>query len=349
MDLKTEGFGRLKSGEQAGLYIIENSRGMQLHISDYGASVVRLIVPDGHGVLRDVVLGYDDVSGYEQGNCYFGAVIGRYANRIGGASFELCGRRYELSANDGCNALHGGRDCYAHRLWEVSEMSDGGICFAIESPDMDQGFPGALSVKVRYSLTNEGELHIDYMAESKSDFAVPINLTNHSYFNLNGHDRGSVLDQKVQINADRFTELAADSVTTGELIDAAETPMDFRTAKNIGRDIDAGYYQLVSAGGYDHNYVIAGDAGIRREAAIMYSDKSGIRMRVLTDMPGMQFYSGNYIDGERGKDGASYGRRSGVCFETQFWPDAVNKPGFPQGMAEAGGLFESRTTYVFET
>ena len=368
-------FGKLRDGRTAGLYILRNNSGMAAAVTDYGASLVSLAVSDRNGKLRDVVLGHDDAGGYEDGHGYIGATVGRVANRIGGAKFSLNGREYELTANDGQNALHGGRDPYSKRLWSVkipfSEVRSGDILassapesisdgisqvarsnvankkvvFCLDSPDMDQGFPGDLHVEVTYTLTDACELHIDYLAVPDAD--TPLSLTNHSYFNLSGHDSGSVTEHYVHIQAGEYTPSDSELLPVGSVESVAGTPMDFRIPKAIGQDIGADFTALRNGRGYDHNYVIAREKGEYREAASMYSRESGIRMEVLTDMPGLQFYTANFMNGEIGKDGAIYGPRCAACFETQFWPDAVNRENFPGGVIAAGEEFRSRTTYRF--
>lgn len=385
--MKIINFGKLSNGESTGLYVLMNSNGMVAEVTDFGASLVSLIVPDKKGRKIDVVLGHDDAAGYENGHGHLGATVGRVANRIGNARIELNGKEYLLTANNGTNCLHGGRDFYNKRLWKavipfgkissgsvaakvnaVESMNDGlpayvqsdingeSITFSMESPDGDQGFPGNLHVEVTYTLTNENELHIDYTATCDSDTAL--NLTNHSYFNLNGQDSGSVLEQVCQIRADQFTPSDAGLLPTGDLWDVSGTPMDFREPKTLGRDINEAYEPLQFAGGYDHNYVIRGwdnsaETGAEgmceyREAAALYSIDSGIRMTVLTDLPGMQLYTANGLNQENGKDGVVYSRQCAVCFETQFWPDAINKERFPGGILKAGEKFHSRTTYRFD-
>lgn len=400
--MQVRSFGRLRDGSCAGLYILRNSGGMEACVTDFGASLVSLIVPDKCGAALDVVLGHDDVSGYESGSGSVGATVGRFANRVGGACFTLNGRRYELSANNGPNCLHSGRDFYSKRLWGTripfTSMSSGdviakvnasesisdsshsyvqddskgdSVTFFLDSPDGDQGFPGALRVEVTYTLTNDNSLHIDYFASADRD--TPLNLTNHSYFNLNGHDSGSVLDQLCGIRAERFTACGPDSLTTGELRPLAGTPMDFRFPKPLRESINDDYDQLRLQNGYDHNFVLSGGDSGRSdhangdqdgmscspfnrdalrpyaEAASLFSHQSGIHMHVLTDMPGMQLYTANGLDSEPGKGGCVYERRCAVCFETQFWPDCINKENFPGGLLRAGEAFRSRTSFVFST
>ena len=373
MDMLT--FGKLNDGRTAGLYVLRNSSGMSAALTDYGAALVSLAVPDRNGDIRDVVLGHDDAAGYEEGHGSIGAVVGRVANRIGGARFELNGKEYALTANNGPNALHGGRDPYSKRLWSVKipfsevsskdlmassapeSISDGvsqlarsnvankQVVFCLDSPDADQGVPGDLHIEVMYTLTDEGELHIDYLAGSDAD--TPLSLTNHSYFNLNGHESGSILEHIVHIEAEQYTPSDSDLLPSGNAVDVAGTPMDFRIPKMIGQDIGADFTALRNGKGYDHNYVLAAEKGAYREAASLYSRESGIRMDVLTDMPGLQFYTANFMHGEVGKDGVIYGPRSGACFETQYWPDSVNNERFPDCILRAGEIFRSRTTYRF--
>ena len=378
--MKIIGFGELSDGRKAGLYILKNTSGVEAAVTDYGAALVSLVIPGRDGKMKDVVLGHDDVTYYETGHGSIGAVVGRFANRIGGARFVFNGKTYELTANNGPNALHGGRDHYIRRLWTakidfasmksgeiykayakeslndrwptaVQESMDGDkVTFCLDSPDGDQGFPGNLHIEVTYTLTDENELHIDYKAVSDAD--TPLNLTNHSYFNLDGQESRSVLDQICQIRADYFTPNDSTSLPTGELRPVKGTPMDFRTPKALGRDIYLDDEQLGYGNGYDHNFVLKGEAGEDglceyRECASLFSEESGIRMEVLTDMPGVQLYTANSLKGEPGKRGIVYTPRCGVCFETQFWPDAVNKEHFPGGVLGKDKEFNSRTTYKF--
>lgn len=316
---------------------------MEAHITDYGAAVVRLYVPDREGDLVDVVLGYEDAAGYEKGTISFGGLVGRVANRIRKGRFELNGKEYHLTANAQGNTLHGGRDFYNQRKWETLEAGEDHVAFELYSPDGDQGFPGGVTIRVTYTLTDAGELAIHYEARPEAD--TLLNVTNHSYFNLGGHDSGSVEDQWVQILADSFTVTDEDSIPTGEIRAVEGTPMDLRQGKRIGEEIGAEYPALVMARGYDHNFVLNG-TGLRTVAR-MYAEKTGIAMEVETDLPGVQFYTANYIEAEPGKEGKVYGKRSGACFETQYFPDAVNHPEFATPLAKGGQLWESRTVYRF--
>ena len=334
-------FGCTKNGEDTTLYILENQSGMRLAVSDFGATIVSVCVPDQDGKTRDVVLGYDDVSGYEEGELYFGACVGRNANRIGGAELKIDGEKYFLGKNDGKNNLHSGPDTYNKRIWKAKEFADG-IVFRLESPHLDQGFPGNAQIRVTYALTEENEIRIHYEAQADAD--TIFNMSNHSYFNLNGS--GSVLDQEAVIHADSFTPTDACSIPTGEIVPVKGTPMDFRTAKKIGIDIGADYEPLRLARGYDHNFVLNGSGF--REVAQFFSAENGIRMRVYTDRPGLQFYTANYVEGEKGKRGKIYHPRCAVCFETQSFPDAPHHENFPSTVCRKETKYETETAYGFE-
>lgn len=334
-------FGVTSKGEKASLYTIRNNNCMQIAVTDYGAALVKVLVPDREGKLQDVVCGYDDVTGYENSGTYFGATIGRVANRIGGASFTLNGKEYPLTANDGENSLHGGRDYTNKRMWKVEEASESQITFLLYSPDGDQGYPGDVDVKVTYKLTDDNEIVIHYSAVSSQD--TLLNFTNHSYFNLSGHQTENVLDQEVRICADAFTRADAQSIPTGEIVSVEGTPMDFRKMKKVGKDIDEEYEALIFGHGYDHNWVLNGSG--MREVAAMHSDETGITMEVFTDLPGMQFYTANFVEDEHGKDGVVYGKRCGACFETQYFPDAVHKEHFEGPVVRAGEVYDTTTIY----
>lgn len=337
-------FGTTARGERSALYTLKNQNGMEIAVSDYGAILVKVLVPDKEGKLRDVVLGYDDVKGYESGTLYFGATVGRVANRIGGGAFELNGKTYALTQNDNQNTLHGGTDYYDKRMWKVEEADDSHVSLCLHSPDGDQGFPGAVEIHVTYTLTGENEVKIHYHAVPVED--TLLNLTNHSYFNLSGHDSGNVLDQEVMICADAFTRADEESIPTGEILSVEGTPMDFRGRKPIGREIEADYEALKFGQGYDHNWVLNGSGN--RLAAVMYSDQSWIEMKVYTDLPGMQFYTGNFIVQEKGKEGTVYGKRQAACFESQYFPDAVHKQQFEGPVVRAGEAYDTTTVYRFQ-
>lgn len=336
-------FGKTSKGEQAKLYTIKNENGMEIAVSDYGAALVNVFVPDREGKIKDVVLGYDSAEAYEAGDVYFGATVGRVANRIGGASFELDGKVYGLTANDNGNSLHGGRDYYNKRMWKTADVTDESVTFNLHSPDGDQGYPGNTDISVTYELTAANEVKIHYHAAPKAD--TLINLTNHSYFNLSGHDGGTVLEQEAYIAADAFTRADAESIPTGEIVPVEGTPMDFREYKAIGKEIEADYEALILGKGYDHNWALNG-TGMRTVAG-MRSKETGIVMEVATDLPGMQFYTGNFLICEQGKGGAEYKKRHGACFETQYFPDAVHKENFDGPVVKAGEEYDTTTVYSF--
>ena len=328
-------FGTLPGGKQAFLYTISND-GLTAQISDFGATLVRLYVQ-----AEDVVLGFDDANAYLNSTTYFGATVGRNANRIGGAAFALNGETVQLPQNEKTNNLHSGPDSYAYRLWQVEEYKENAIVFSLHSPHGDQGFPGAADIRVTYAL-EENALSITYEAVSDAD--TVFNLTNHSYFNLAGHHRPELaMGQTLQLNASYFTPSDAESIPTGEKRSVADTPMDFRSPKPIGRDVDLDYECLHLQGGYDHNFCLDGSL-----AAILCDPVSGRKMEITTDCPGIQFYSGNFLQGERGKDGISYCYRGGVALETQYYPNAVNNPQWPQPIVKAGATYRSQTKYTFK-
>ncbi len=344
MSVQAKQFGTTKNGEEVTCYTLENKNGMKAEFIDYGAIIVSLFVPDKDGKLDDVVLGYDDVAAYEANGCFFGALIGRHGNRIGGASFELNGVTYELEKNDGENNLHGGTPGY-HKLMYQVETSDDSVTFSRTSPHMEQGYPGNLDLSVTYTLTDVNELKITYTAKSDQDTLC--NMTNHSYFNLKGHDGGEITDHNVWIKANGFTETSDDLIPNGTIVDVTGTPMDFRTKKAIGDDIGADYKPLVIAGGYDHNYALDKKSGVLEKVAELSEDRSGRTMEVYTDLPGMQLYTGNFIEKESGKGGTIYTKRNGVCFETQFFPNSIHVPSFDSCVLKAGETFTSTTIYRF--
>lgn len=349
MKITQKSFGKTSKGEEATLYTITNNNGMQVTFTDYGANIVNICVPDAKGNITDVALGFENIAGYEENNPGFGSFIGRHANRIGGAKFELNGKVYELEKNDGGNNLHGGFVGYNKFMYEAEiyeEEDIASIEFSRLSPHMEQGFPGNLDISVTYSLTQNNELVIEYYAVSDKDTIV--NLTNHTYFNLEGHNAGSVLDHQVWIKANQFTPTAKDLIPTGELSYVDGTPMDFSKMKKIGLDIDTDYEPLIMAGGYDHNYVLDINGCEVEKVAELFDEKSGRRMEIYTDLPGMQLYTANMLTPVRnGKGGATYGKRTGVCFETQYFPNSCNIKNFPSCMLKAGKEYDSVTIYKF--
>lgn len=344
--VRVETFGSTSKKEEAVLYTLTNENGMSASITNYGAALVKLNVPDKEGKLRDVVLGYDDVTGYEKGGGSFGAPVGRNANRIGGAVITIQDKTYELEKNDNGNNLHSGTNYYNKRIWNVGEKTDSKIEFVLHSPDGDQGYPGTLDMHVTYELTEDNELRLIYDAVPDQD--TIINMTNHSYFNLDGHDSGNVLKELVTLDADYFTRADAQSIPTGELVDVTGTPMDFRMPRALGEAIDADYEAVRLGKGYDHNWVLKNNGKFDKVAQAV-SEKSGIVMEVWTDLPGMQMYTANFLDNEHGKNGAVYGIRDAVCFETQYFPDAVHHENFASPICKKGMSYHTVTSYKFET
>lgn len=340
-------FGTTRNGETASKYTLKNANGMEVEISDFGAVLVAIRINDKNGVQRDVLLGYDTLEEYYNNDCGFGAYIGRNGNRIQGACVTIDGVEYRLENNDRGNNLHSGRNRSHYQFYEASmgENAEGAFVELKRiSPHLEQGFPGNLKQSIRYTLTEQNQILIDY--EMESDMTTVVNPTNHSYFNLAGHDSGDILSHELEIYADAFTPTDAKLIPTGEIASVEGTPMDFRRKKAVGQDINAEFEPLQIAGGYDHNYVFAND-GVLKEVARISSPESGIFMKVSTDLCGMQVYSGNFLNGEKGKGGISYQRNAGICFETQFYPNACKEPKFPSSVLEAGKVFRSRTVYEF--
>ena len=333
-------FGTLHDGRQATLYTIQGG-GLTAKITDYGATLVSLLVPDRDGSLADVVLGFDDPNQYTQSTTYFGATIGRNANRVGGAAFTLNGRTHQLKQNENSNSLHSGPDSFHIRLWQVAEHHEDAITLQLFSPHGDQGFPGNATIQVTYRLDTQGGLHIVYNGLCDQD--TVFNMTNHSYFNLAGHSAtDKAMEQTLSMSARVFTPADEQSIPTGETRGVAGTPMDFRSPKAIGRDIDANYECLKLQGGFDHNWEV-----FCNPCAILADATSGRSMAVHTDCPGVQFYAGNYIENELGKGGVVYPKRSGICLETQHYPNSVNVPHWKQPFTKAGDNYHSETIYKF--
>lgn len=344
MSIVSEKFGTTKDGAEVTRYTITNKNGLSMSALDYGAVISHLMVPDKNGTLGDIVLGFDDVAGYEVNGCFFGSFIGRHGNRIGDAKFTLNGKTYELEKNDGKNNLHGGTPGY-HQVMYAAETTENSVTFTRVSPDMEQGYPGNLDISVTYTLTDENELRIDY--KMKSDQDTLCNPTNHSYFNLKGHNGGTITDHKLYLKANGFTETSDDLIPNGTIVDVTGTPMDFRKKKLIGQDIDKDYQPLKVAGGYDHNFVLDKKEGVLEKIGEVSEDTSGRTMEIYTDLPGMQLYSGNFIEKEDGKDGNVYTYRTGICFETQYFPNSINIPEFDSCVLKAGEEFTSTTIYRF--
>ena len=348
MAWKKEAFGTLENGAAVSKYTLTNENGVSAAFTDLGGTWLEMKVPDRNGKLADVLLGYDSVEDILTKSGHLGEIVGRNANRIGGAAFTLNGITYALVINSGSkNNLHSGPDFYRSRLWDADVEETGlgtRITFSLFSPDGDQNYPGNANIAVSYTLTPDNSLRLDYLMVSDADTIA--NFTNHAYFNLAGHDAGSVLTQKVWIDADTYTIPDAESIPTGVLEPVKGTPMDFTELKTIGDEIDADYEPLKNAGGYDHNWVL-NNKGEFAKVAEMSSEESGITMEVYTDLPGMQLYTGNFIVDAKGKGGAHYHKRQAACFETQFFPDAIHKENFAGPVCKKGETYETTTMYKF--
>jgi len=333
----------------AELFTLTNGNGVELRAIPYGARIQSLRVPDRQGQLDDVVLGFETAAEYEKANPYFGAVVGRYANRIGNARFELDGRTYQLAANNGKNHLHGGVKGFDKVIWKGESVTDTrgqSVRFAYTSADGEEGYPGALDVRVTYTLTNNNELIVDYRATTTAKTIV--NLSQHSYFNLAGQASRDVLDHEMQIDADRYTPVDDGLIPTGELAPVEGTPFDFRAATTIGQRIGDDHPQLKLGRGYDHNFVLTRTGDGLQRAARVTEPSTGRTMEVWTTEPGMQFYSGNFLDGSiTSKQGRVVRQRFGFCLETQHFPDSPNKPSFPSTVLEPGAEYRSTTVYRF--
>jgi aldose 1-epimerase len=344
--VETSKFGTLDDGTAVDEYTLKNAKGATAKVVTYGATLTELWVPDRAGKSADVVLGHDKIQGYVGKTPWFGATVGRVANRIAKGKFTLDGKEYSLEINDPPNNLHSGLKDLSHVVWKaeaVHERDGAAVRFTYDSPDGDEGFPGNLLVTVLYRLTNSNELHLEYTA--KTDKATPVNLTNHSYFNLGGEK--DVLGYVLELNAEKYTPLDATMIPTGEIKPVKGTPLDFTHPVAIGAHIAE---MEGNPGGYDHNFVLNGEAGKLRKAAAVYDPASGRQIEVLTTEPGIQFYTGNFLDGSiTGKQGVVYGKHSGFCLETQHFPDAVNQPNFPSIIVRPPAIYSTQTIYKFST
>lgn len=344
--IHTREFGRTKTGQKVTAFDMDNGNGMRVTILDFGATVQSVIVPDRGGTPTDVVLGYDDVASYENGTCYYGGLVGRYANRIGNAQFVLDGKEYQLQNSPGeSNHVHG---VFNKRMLEACE-DNGTLLLRYVSPDMEEGYPGNLSVEVRYTLCEDNALEITYRATT--DAPTVLNLTNHSYFNLGGQDGSTVFDHKVRLNSSAFTEYTESFAQTGNIISVENTPLDFRKEQTIGARFHDDYKQLRICTGYDHNMILDGEEGELKFIGTAKSDKSGICLEAFTTEPAIQFYSGNYMHFDpvkTGKNGVSYPKNGGFCFEAQHYPDSVNHPHFPGTVLRPGERYSQKTVYRFK-
>jgi aldose 1-epimerase len=342
-------FGRMPDGKEVEVFTLTNPRGLEVRAITLGAIIVSLRAPDRAGRLDDVVLGFDGLEGYLADHPYFGAVVGRYGNRIAKGLFTLDGRTYRLATNNGPNHLHGGVKGFGRLLWSGESFQKGdevGVILSLESRDGDEGYPGTLKAKVTYTLTPRDELVVDYLATT--DKPTHLNLTQHSYFNLAGGAAPSILDHRLTIEADRFTPVDAELIPTGVLAPVEGTPFDFRKEAAVGARIGADHEQIRFGRGYDHNFVLNRKGSGLSRAARLADPVSGRVLEVSTTEPGVQFYSGNFLDGTlTGKGGRAYGHRAGLCLETQHYPDSPNRPAFPSTVLRPGQEFRSQTVFAF--
>lgn len=350
MAITVKNLGTEIEGKSIVVYTLENSRGMKIEIMNYGGVVLSIEAPDRDGKLADVVLGYEDINDYTTSTTYFGAIIGRYANRIGGATIRINDKTYNLAMNDGNNHLHGGVKGFDKVFWNgkivIDKYNEEVLELSYLSVDNEENYPGNLSVTVTYKLTESNSLEIDYYAKSDKDTVV--NLTNHSYFNLSGHDSGNILNHKLKIISDKFTPTDSESIPTGEIYEVKGTPMDFTEFTRIGDRIEADYDQLNFAKGYDHNWILREQGDNLKKAAVVVDENSGRVLKVYTTKPGIQFYSGNYLsESIIGKGGVRYRKRAGLCLETQYFPDSLKNPHFPNVILKAGEEYKHKTIYEF--
>ena len=336
-------FGHTKAGDAVTAFRLTNNSGTCAVILDYGCILQALSVPNAKGGFTDVVLGYDTMAEYEENNGYFGAAIGRVANRIGKSEFTLGGKTYKLASNNGENHLHGGIKGFDKFIWSA-DVNGNALELSRVSPDGEEGYPGNLRVKVSYLLTEDNELRISYDADTDAD--TILNLTNHSYFNLNGG--GTVLSHELSVFADKFTENDGGCLPTGKLLDTRDTPFDFSQPKTLGRDIEDDNEQLRFGHGYDHNFVLSDTAKLKK-AAVLYIPETGIAMSTFTTLPGLQVYSSNFLTQRKGKNGGEIDRRHALCLETQVFPNAMACPNFPSPILRESEHFHSETVYRFET
>ncbi len=346
--MNKQNWGKGPNGEEVDLYTLANGHGIRTTITTYGGRIVTLTVPDRNGKVADVVLGFDNLPQYLEKNPFFGALVGRYANRIANGEFKLNGHTYTLARNNGPNTLHGGLIGFDKKVWTVQGAMGANPALRLQyvSRDGEEGFPGTLTTTVTYELSDNNELKIDYEATTDKD--TVLNLTNHSYFDLSGAGAGEILDHVVTINADRFTPVDANLIPTGELKSVDGTPFDFRKPMPIGARINDKDQQLAYGGGYDHNFVLNGNGGAPSFAARAMDTKSGRVLEVFTTQPGVQFYTGNHLpNGIKGKNGATYNYRYGLCFETQHFPNSPNQPNFPSTELSPGQQFHQTTIFKF--
>jgi aldose 1-epimerase len=344
-------FGKLSDGTEIYEYTLKNANGMKASIINYGAIVVSLYAPDRNGKFEDVILGYDNLDGYVGDKSFQGSIVGRYGNRIAKGKFTLDGKEYQLPINDGENHLHGGPNGFFKALWKaepVESETDPALKLTYVSKDSEEGYPGTVTITITYTVTKDNELKIDY--SGTTDKTTILNPTHHSYFNISGDPTKTILDEELMIDADKTTEVGAGLIPTGKLTDVTNTPMDFRKSTKIGARINVEDAQLKLGGGYDHNWVLNNYNKQVRKTVELYDSASGRVMEVLTDQPGMQFYSGNFLDGSiKGKKGINYQHRTALCLEAQLFPDSPNKPEFPSATLKPGETYKQTTIYKFST
>ena len=347
-ELKPENFDTTICGKRVGLYILRNASGMEVCITNYGGRIVSIMVPDRNGKFQDVVLGHDTIDDYVNIDGNFGALIGRYGNRINKGRISIDGTEYQLPQNNFGHCLHGGPVGFHHKVWDAIQPDGSTLELHLQSPDGEAGFPGNLNVKVVYTLSNDNSLKIEYTATT--DKPTVVNLTNHSYFNLSGNPANDILHETVLFNADGFTPIDSTFMTSGEIRSVEGTPFDFRRGKTVGRDIDADDEQLKNGMGFDHNMVLNTGGDISVLAGRIEDSRSGISMEIYTTEPGIQFYTGNFLDGSvKGKRGIYYQKRSAICVETQHFPDSPNQPNYPSTLLRPGETYSSTCIYKFGT
>lgn len=346
-EIKREPFGKMPDGQAVERFALTNARGVVLQAISYGGIITSLRVPDRNGRFDDIVLGFDSLDGYLKDHPFFGAIIGRYGNRIAKGAFTLEGQTYKLAANNGPNHLHGGNKGFDKVLWTAEPVAgSNAVAFTRTSSDGEEGYPGNLRVRVTYTLTDANELIVDYLATT--DRATPVNLTQHSYFNLAGQASGDILGHQLMLNADRYTPVDETLIPTGELAPVAGTPFDFRKGTAIGARINQDSAQLKNGKGYDHNWILNRKGAGRELAARVVEPKTGRTMEITTTEPGIQFYTGNFLDGTlTGKAGAVYKHRTGFCLETQHYPDSPNQPKFPSTTLRPGSEYKTSTVFTF--
>lgn len=348
MSIIREKINKIMNDKEIYIYTLNNSNGLSAKIMNYGGVILSLNTPDRNGKINDVVLGFGDIDDYQTSTTYFGALIGRCANRLQDAQITVDGTTYNLAKNDGNNHLHGGNRGFDKQVWDSEIKKDDlgeYLKLTYLSKDGEENYPGNLKVTVNYRLNDDNELVIEYKANS--DKNTVINLTNHSYFNLAGHDSGDILNHKLKIYGDKITTADEQSIPRGEIRNIKGTPMDFTDFRVVGESIDADYDQLNNGRGYDHNWIIDGEEGKLNMVAEVVEESCGRKMDVYSTMPGVQFYSGNFLEGQKGKDGAVYARRAGLCLETQYYPNALANPEFPSTILKAGEEYNHTTIYKF--